>query len=198
MKKSKLIAFTTLTILLITSSMSVAVFATTIPTFTLSSSGAQLPITLPAGTTFNGSISTTGTIRFWVNDPNGIQIVNMGLIDNSGSFGLVTAQDGNYTLNFENDLPNSNPIQVTFSYTTNPDISGGNSSTGTPLIYLVISIIIAIVGSVLIIFLVRRKGKRQAKVDERSSAKLAHFASFVTLDSLMRGFSAHSLFHFVL
>ena len=170
MKKSKLIALTALIVLLITSLMLAAVFATTIPIFTLSSSGAQLPIILPAGTTFNGSISTTGTIRFWVSDSNGIQIVNLGLVDRSSSFGFVALQEGNYTLNFENDLPNSNPIQVTFSYTTNPDISGGNSSTGTPLIYLVISIIIAIVGSVLIIFLVRRKGKRQAKVDERSSA----------------------------
>jgi hypothetical protein len=170
MKKSKLIVLTTLTFLLITSLMSVAVFATTIPTFTLSSSGAQLPITLPARTNFNGSISTTGTIRFWVSDPNGIQIVNLGLIDNSGSFGFVTAQDGNYTLNFENDLPNSSPIQVTFSYTTNPDISSGNTSTGTSPIYLVISIIIAIVGSILIIFLIRRKGKRQAAIDEKSTA----------------------------
>jgi hypothetical protein len=168
-------------VLLITTLIAPAAFATTIPSFTLSSSGAQLPIVLPKGTTFNGSISTTGTLRFWVSDPNGIQIVNLGLIDRSASFGFVALQDGNYTLNFENDLPTSNPIQVTFSYTTNPNISGGNSSTGTPLIYLVLSIIIAIVGSILIIFFVRRKAKKQATVDERASTLLAHFASFVTL-----------------
>jgi hypothetical protein len=170
MKIAKLIASTTLTALLIASLMSFAVSATTIPTFVLSSSGAQLPIVLPKGTTFNGSISTTGTIRFWVNDPNGAQIVNLGLIDKSASFGFISLQDGNYTLNFENDLPNSNPIQVTFSYTTNPDISTGNSSTGTPTIYILISVIVAIVGSILIIFFIRRKGKKQATVATGSSA----------------------------
>jgi hypothetical protein len=170
MKKPRILTLTVTMVFLITSLIAPAAFATTIPTFTLSSSGAQLPITLPAGTTFNGSISTTGTIRFWVNDPNGIQIVNMGLIDNSGSFGFVAAQDGNYTLNFENDLPNSNPIQVTFSYTTNPEISSGNSSAGTPTIYLVISVIIAIVGSILIILFINRKGKKQASIATGSSA----------------------------
>ena len=131
--------------------------AATLPAITLSASSAQLPIMLPTGTTFNGSILTTGTVRFWVSDPNGAQILNLGLIDETTEFGFVAQQNGNYTMNFENDLTNS--IQVTFSYFTSPDISSGNNPTGIPLIYLLISIVIAVLGSILIIFFVRRKNK---------------------------------------
>ena len=134
--------------------------ATTIPTFTLSAQSSQLKYALPAGTTFNGSISTTGTIRFWVSDPNGFQIVNLGLIDQEATFSFVAQQAGNYTLNFENDLPN--PIQVTFSYETNPDISTDNP-TSIPPIYLTIPIAIAVIGSVLIIGLARLKRKQRLK-----------------------------------
>jgi hypothetical protein len=114
---------------------------------------------LANGTTFNGSISTTGTVRFWVNDPNGAQIANLGLIDKATTFSFVAQQNGNYSMNFENDLPAS--IQVTLSYVTNPDISG-NSSAGTPIIYLLIPIIIAILGCILIIYFVRRKNNIRA------------------------------------
>ena len=160
MKKTKLLTCTVLTALLIMSLTALSAFATTVPAFTLSSSSAQSQIMLPSGTTFNGSISTTGTVRFWVSAPNGAQIVNLGLIDKTTTFSFVAQQTGNYTLNFENDMPNS--IQVDFSYTTNPDISGSNNSTGTPLSYLPIPIIIAVFGSILIIFFVRRKSKNQS------------------------------------
>jgi hypothetical protein len=117
---------------------------------------------LPNGTTFNGSISTTGTVRSWVTDPNGTQIANLGLIDKATTFSFVAQQTGNYSMNFENDLPAS--IQVTFSYLTNPDISG-NNSTGTPVFYLMIPIVIAVLGSILIIYFVRRKTKNRASKD---------------------------------
>lgn len=131
--------------------------ATTLPAITLSASSAQLPIILPTGTTFNGSISTTGTVRFWVTAPNGVQIVKLGLIDTTTTFSFVANQNGNYTMNFENGL--INPTQVTFSYVTDPDIPSVNNSTGIPLVYLLLSIIIAVLGSILIIFFVRRKNK---------------------------------------
>jgi hypothetical protein len=143
-------------LLLVVATTTLSAFAAPIPTFTLSAQSSQLKYTLPAGTTFNGSISTTGTIRFWVSDPNGVQIVNLGLIDQEATFGFIAQQAGNYSLNFENDLPN--PIQVTFSYETNPDISTDNS-TSIPLIYLTIPITAAVIGSVLIIVLARRKRK---------------------------------------
>src|SRR5665647_945523 len=157
MKKIKRLPSIAITLLLIMSFTALLASATTLPAITLSASSAQLPILLPTGTTFNGSISTTGTVRFWVTAPNGVQIVKLGLIDSTNTFSFVANQNGNYTMNFENGL--TNPIQVTFSYVTDPDIPSVNNSTGISLVYLLLSIIIAVLGSILIIFFVRRKNK---------------------------------------
>jgi hypothetical protein len=174
MKKIKILTCTTITALLIISFMTLVASATTLPTITLSASSAQLPIMLPTGTTVNGSILTTGTVRFWVSAPSGAQILNLGLIDKNTTFNFVANQDGNYTMNFENGLTNS--IQVTFSYVTDPDISGGNSSTGIPLVYQVMSIVISALGSILIIYFVRRKNKLHASEVYDASAS-SPFAS---------------------
>jgi hypothetical protein len=156
MKKTKLLMPLALALLL-TSMIAASASASKVPTFTLSSQSTQLQFNLPAGTVFNGSISTTGTFRFWVNAPSGAQIINLGLIDNTKAFGFVAPQDGNYTFNFENDLPT--PVEIEFSYVTNPDISGGNNSAGLSPVYLVIPIAIAILGSFLIFYFVRRRNK---------------------------------------
>src|SRR5665647_194236 len=134
MKKIKILTSIAITALLMMSFMALLASAITLPAIALSASSSQLPIMLPTRTTFNGSISTTGTVRFWVSAPNGAQIVNLGLIDKTTTFSFVANQNGNYTMNFENDL--TNPIQVTFSYVTNPDISSGSNSIGIPLVYL--------------------------------------------------------------
>jgi hypothetical protein len=91
-----------------------------------------------------------------VSDPQGFQIVNLGLIDQKATFGFVAQQIGNYTLNFENDLPAA--VQVTFSYETSPEVPI-NNSTFIPLVYLSIPIAVAVIGSVLIFVLLRRKRK---------------------------------------
>ncbi|MGD0449693.1 MAG: hypothetical protein ABSA79_01395 [Candidatus Bathyarchaeia archaeon] len=161
MKKTKFLISATLAVLMLTSLMILSAFASTatFPTFTLSSSSTQLHYALPTGTQFNGSILTTGPVRFFLSAPNGTVIVNLGLVDKATTFSFTAWQTGNYTLNFENDLPNS--IQVTFSYVTNPDISGDSNSGGIPLIYLPIFIIITVFGSILIIFVARRKNLKQ-------------------------------------
>lgn len=158
MIKTKFLVFATLVVLLVTSMMASSAIATTIPTFTLSSSTFQLPFVLPQGTTFNGSISTSGPVRFLVSAPNGTVIINLGLIDKTESFSFVAQQTGNYTLIFENDLPNS--VQVNFSYLTNPEIPGSNNSTPLSIFYLPIFIIIAVVGSILIVFIIRRRNQK--------------------------------------
>jgi len=156
MLKVKDLIYIAVSLMIIVAMCTVSASATAIPAFTLSTQSSQIKYALPAGTMFNGSISTTGTIRFWVSDSNGIQIINLGLIDHKATFGFVAQQAGDYTLNFENDLPN--PIQVNFSYETNPEIPT-NNSTAIPLIYLTVPFAIAIIGSVLIIVLVRQKRK---------------------------------------
>ena len=125
MKKIKILIRTTIAAFLLMSLMILAASATTLPAIPLSTSSAQLPIMLPTGTTVNGSISTTGTVRFWVSAPSGTQIVNLDLIDKTTTFSLVANQNGNYTMNFENGLTNS--IRITFSYFIDPNISGGSS-----------------------------------------------------------------------
>jgi hypothetical protein len=158
-----------LTVLLLMPLVSSSAFATTVPPFTLSESSNKLQYVLPAGTTFNGSISTTGSVRFWVNAPNFVQVVNLGIIDKSATFSFVAQQNGTYTFNFENDMPNS--IQVTFSYVTNPEIPG-NNATGISLSSpLIITIIIAAVGSVLIFFVIRRKSKLALRVYNTTASK---------------------------
>jgi len=154
MQKSKLLGFMTLTLLLLALIVPLCVLAVTVPTFSLSTQSNQLYYDLPAGTTFNGSITTTGSLRFWVSDPNFAEIVNLGIVDNSASFSFVAKQNGTYTFNFENDLPNT--IQVSFSYTTNPTLPNSNQPGGFPS-YLLIIVIVAIVGSLTIIFVGRRK-----------------------------------------
>ena len=150
---------TLLAVLLLASLMAVSAFATTVPTFTLSASSNQLQYVLPAGTTFNGTIATTGSVQFWVSAPNYLEIVNLGIIDKTTSFSFVAPQNGTYTLNFENDMSNS--IQVTFSYVTNPVIPGSNNLTGISQGYLLITVIIAVLGSLLIIFIIHRNSKIQ-------------------------------------
>jgi hypothetical protein len=165
MERTKFLKSVILAILLSTSSIILSASASkaTFPTFTLSSSSTQLHYALPVGTQFNGSISTTGPVRFFLSAPNGTVIVNLGLIDKFTTFSFVAQQSGNYTLNFENDLPNS--VEVTFSYVTNPDISDSSNSGGIPLIFLPIFIIVAVFGSIIIIFISRRKNKNQSNDD---------------------------------
>lgn len=157
MKKTKFLICVTLVSLLLMSVMAPLAFATTVPTFTLSSQLSQLQYVLPQGTTFNGSISTTGLLRFFVSAPNGTIIVNLGIIDKPTTFGFVSQQNGTYRLNFENDMPT--PIQVSFVYVTDPEIPSGSNSNGISPIYLLMVVIVAVVGSFLIIFIMRRKSK---------------------------------------
>ena len=165
MKKTKFFISAILAALVFTSLMILSASASTatFPTFTLSSSSTQLHYALPLGTQFNGSISTTGPVRFFLSAPNGTIIVNLGIIDKTTTFSFISQQTGNYTLNFENAL--TNPIQVSFSYATNPDISGGSNSGGISLIYLPIFIIIAVFGSIIIFIVARRKNKNQPNAE---------------------------------
>jgi hypothetical protein len=146
------------TALLILSMTAFPAYAAITETFTINPpSTTQYTFYLPSGTIFNGSISTSGTLRVWVTNSSGVYIVNLGLVDKASNFGFLAGQDGNYTVYFENDLPN--PVQVTFSYDTDPQITSPNSAL-IPLSYLPLFIAIVVLGSVIILFLVRRKNRK--------------------------------------
>lgn len=165
MKSPQKAAFAALAVLLLMPLVAFPVFAasaTSTMSFSITLETNQMQFKIPSGTVFNGTISTTGMVRFWVTAPNEAQIVNLGIIDKSGTFNFVSQQNGTYTFNFENDL--SNPVQVTFTYTSDPPLPSSNS--GLPLEYIPI-IIIAIVGSILIILIVHRKNKKIAEIQRK-------------------------------
>ena len=163
LKGIKLLTIAILAVLLLTPLMSAAALAVTVPSFTLSESSNMLQYQLPAGTSFNGTVSTTGMVRVWVSAPNGAQIVDLGIIDQTTTFSFVAQQNGTYLINFENDMPNT--IQVSFSYVTDPQIPTGNNSAQTT--YLLIIVVIAVVGSIMIIIIMRHN----SKVEDAKAAK---------------------------
>jgi hypothetical protein len=162
--KIKLLTFALLTFLMLSTMMIFPAYASDSTTFSLALSTNQIQYTIPAGTMFNGSIATTGMVRFWVTAPNEIEIVNLGIIDKTNSFSFVAQQNGTYTFNFENDLPNT--IQVTFSYTANPQLP--NSNTGIPLTYFLVVGTVAVAGSLLIFFGIRHKTRKAKSANQNT------------------------------
>jgi hypothetical protein len=154
MNKIRPLTFAVLALLLAASCLMLTAQAATTENFTVKQSTYQVTFNLPADTAFNGSLSTTATVRVWVSGDNGSLITNLGLVDSSASFSFKTAKDGNYYVNFENPLPTT--ASVTFTYQTDPDVTSGNS-TLLPFWLLPVFVTVTIVGCVLIIFLSRRR-----------------------------------------
>lgn len=155
MNKPRTLTFAVLTVLLATSVfLFTAQAAATSESFTVTQSTYQVTFNLPADTSFNGSLSTSGTVRVWVSDQNGSLIANPGLVDSSASFSFKAAKDGSYYVYFEN--PMSSTASVTFTYQTDPDVTSGDSSL-LPFWLLPVFVAITIVGCVLILFFGRRR-----------------------------------------
>lgn len=159
MNKTKMLTFTALTLLIAASFLLLTAQAATTETFTVTRGTYQVTFNLPAGTAFNGSLTTTGTVRVWVNDANGSLIANSGMVDSNASFNFTAAKDGNYIVNFEN--PMSNSASVTFTYQTDPELPSDSNSI-LPFWLLPVFVVITIVGCVLIIYLSRRRKHAEA------------------------------------
>ena len=130
-----------------------SVAASTTETFAVTASTYQITFDLPTGTTFNGSISTSETIRVWVSNANGSVVANLGLIDNNFCFSFITHKDCTYYVYFENPL--TSPAQVTFSFQTEPDLLNGSPSL-LPFSLWPIFVIITVVGCVVLFYLSHR------------------------------------------
>lgn len=128
--------------------------AATTETFTVTQTTYQVTFNLPAGTAFNGSLSTTGTVRVWVSDPNGSLIANPGLVDHTASFNFTASKEGNYYVNFENPMPTS--ASVTFTYQTDPELPSGNQSI-LPFWLLPVFAAITVVGVIVILYFSRKR-----------------------------------------
>ena len=186
--------FTVLALILMVPFMVFSASASTVSTFTVYESS-QIQFAIPTGTTFNGSISVTSTVRFWINAPDGTQIVNLGLIDSTATFGFVAQESGNYTMNFENDLPNANPSQVTFSYITNPELPQSGNSTTIPLTYWIAIILIVVVGVVLIVVLKYRKDRKQVPNDySEANSNPSENRPGISFHSVLKGLADYYFF----
>lgn len=154
MNRNRTLTFTALTLLLAASFLMLTAQAATTETFTVIKTTYQITFNLPAGTAFNGSLSTTGTVRVWVSDQNGSLIASPGLVDHSASFNFTAAKEGNYYVNFENPMPTS--ASVTFTYQTDPELPSSNQSI-LPFWLLPVFVIITVVGVIVIFYFSRRR-----------------------------------------
>jgi hypothetical protein len=166
MVKTKYFAFALFAVFVLSVLCASPAFASDTTSFSIALDTNQIQYKIPAGTTFNGTIATNGMIRFWVSAPNGEQIENLGLVETTTSFGFTAPQNGTYTFNFENDMPNT--VTVTFTYSTDPQLP--NSNTGAPSIFVWVVVAVAVVGSLLIFFGIRRKTKKAMAAYKKAQA----------------------------
>ena len=129
MEKIKSLIIAALAIVILGAFFISTAFASDSTGFSLALSSNQIQYKIPAGTMFNGTVATSGWVRVWVTEPSGGEIVNLGIIEKTTSFGFIAQQNGTYTFNFENDLPNT--ITVTFTYTSNPQLPDTNCRNTT-------------------------------------------------------------------
>jgi len=165
MKKKRYATFFIFATVLIASLAAYPACAIYTTKFSLALSTNQIQFKIPKGTTFSGTVSATGLIRFWATAPGGGPVTDLGLVEKTTAFSFVSLLNGTYTFNFENDMPNT--VTVTFSYDTYPSLP--NTGTGTPATYILAGVLaVAVAGSLFIIFLVRIKNRKAYK---RTSSK---------------------------
>ena len=168
MKKTTLLT-ELLTILLVISLVVFPVFATTTKSFTIPQlSTTFFTLTLPQGTKMNGSITPDSNVRFFINNPQENEIVNLGIINMTTTFAFTATQDGNYTLSFENGQLNS--ITVSFSYDTQPEIPSNTSSFSFSELVTIISIV-AIIAILTLSLVLRRQRKKTGNAQPSTFGK---------------------------
>ncbi len=136
-----------------------AVGAAEVETITVDPLGGEeiLTFNLNNGQKFSGSLSISGgigdDINFWVQSPNGTQILNLGSVSEGTEFEFTSEQDGAYTLHFKNSaLLSSKTVNLTYEIQT-LSIAGLD---GTQILIAAFLVIVVIVVGIVVIF---KKGK---------------------------------------
>jgi hypothetical protein len=111
---------------------------------------------------FSGSLSISGgannDIDFWITDPNGNTIVNLGRISQGTTFEFTAQKSGAYTFHFDNSFSLISSKTVSLSY----DIR--SASPINPFLLIIIGIIIVVVVLIiLVVLLYRRKTQQKTK-----------------------------------
>jgi len=103
---------------------------------------------LNQGVRFSGSLSISGgannDINFWITNPHGTVVVNLGRVNNGGLFDFTAQESGAYTLHFDNGFSWFSSKVVTLSFDTSYDI-GEVLSSFDPILLIVIGVMIGII-----------------------------------------------------
>ncbi|MEM3382507.1 MAG: emp24/gp25L/p24 family protein [Nitrososphaerales archaeon] len=125
-----------------------------------------LVFNLDQGDIFQGSLSISGgwgnDINFWVTDPQGHTVLNLGRVSGGTTFQFDASMSGGYTLHFDNTFSWFSSKIVTLSYnietTIMPGVPAGITGIFIGLIIVVI-VLITIIGYLVIRF--RKKTEKQ-------------------------------------
>ena len=109
-------------------------------------------VNLEDGQKFWGTISIDGEnendIDFYVQNPEGVMILDLGRVSQGDSFEFTAEENGAYILNFENDfsLTGSKVITLTFKLSLTP-IAGVD-----PVLLLAVIVVVVIILLILLMF----------------------------------------------
>ncbi len=135
------------------------VFATNIESVNIPPSSEKLlTVNLTQGDNFRGSISVSGgcssAVNFWVTNPEGSTILNMGQIKQGTTFEFTAQDSGAYIMHFDNSFSLFSTKAATLSY----DISHAIFDIG--VISILVTLIIVVVIVALVVVLLRRQNKQ--------------------------------------
>jgi len=126
--------------------------------------GRMLIFNLSEGDKFSGSLSISGgannDIDFWITDPNGNTIVNLGRISQGTTFEFTAQKSGAYTFHFDNGFSLFSSKTVSLSY----DIQF--ASPINPFLLTTIGLIIVVVVLIILVVLLFYR-KTQQKMKEK-------------------------------
>jgi len=119
-----------------------------------------LTFNLSEGDIFSGSLAISGgannDINFWITDPQGNTILNLGRISQGTSFEFTAKNSGAYTLHFDNSFSIFSAKQVSLSY----DIK--HSFINNFILLIILGIIsICVIIAVLMLILHRKKTPKE-------------------------------------
>lgn len=108
-----------------------------------------LTINLQPKQTVTGSFNISGVGRddmvdFWVRDPNGAIILNSGTVADGENFTFTASSDGEYVLNFQNNVEYNKNVDLEYSVSSPPIL--GFDPVVFSVIVIAIGIVLAIVG----------------------------------------------------
>jgi len=127
----------------------------------------MLIVSLDAGENFSGSISISGgannDIDFWITDPHGSVVLNLGRVKQGTSFQFYAQESGAYTLHFGNTFSWFSTKTVSLSFDVSYDIGSLTKAYGD-FFWLVLGVIITSVFLGSVAFYYYRKSVPGTKV----------------------------------